>query len=1231
LALLNKITKFLVTVIATVFVVHTTTAQMEFVENKGQWDSKVNFKADFSSGSFFLENKGFMVNLHKPEDLKLLSEVQHGHSNVSATASSYNKTSAAARPPLNNDETVVTVHSHAYRVNFLGGNANAQAIPDKVVATHNNYFLGNDKSKWASNCKVYQAVTYKNVYPNIDVRYYTESGNLKYDLIVRPGGNPNAIAMRYDGVDKLEVKSKELIIGTSVGSVKELYPYTYQAAKGKRESVECKYAVRDNVVTFKVNNYSAQETLVIDPSLIFASFTGSVADNWGYTATPGPDGSFFAGGIAFGSGYRVSPGAYQTTYGLGVADGDLANGYDMAIFKFSADGSQRLYATYIGGSGNEQPHSMMADAQGNLVIAGRTNSNNYPDAPRARVGADFDIVITKLNAAGTAALGAVIIGGTADDGVNIRGKYVSPEGADATRRNYGDDARSEVILDGAGNIYLASCTQSNNFPVTPGALQATFGGGRQDGVILKFNPNLTSLLFGTYFGGSGDDACFALAINPVTGNLYVAGATTTLGKNPNIPNLPGSKVGVISGTNQGGDVDGFVTQLMSDGSAVIKTTYQGTSGNDLVYGIQFDRNGFPYIMGTTTGNWPVINSAYKDGVFPSGNHAKQFISKLQPDLSAYVYSTVFGTDSQVPNLSPVAFLVDRCENVYVSGWGGGINISKSFPSAGTSNMPLLNQIPGLPGPDGADFYFFVLEKNANKQFFGSHYGQNGGVGDHVDGGTSRFDANGIIYQAMCANCNGRATFPTTAGVWAINNGSANCNQAAVKIEMNFAGVGASVKATINGIIDTIGCVPVTVRFIDTLAKGKKYVWNFGDVSSPQNDTVTFAPNNSTQHTYKQVGTYRVMLISIDSGTCNIADTAYVTVKVGNNVVNPDFSFVKLDSCNSLRYQFTNLTTATLPNYTDKTFIWDFGDGSKNVVSGFGTRIYTFPSVGSYTVTLLVDDTTFCNTPASKPKMVRINPNVKAIFNTSNRGCVPYTAVFENTSLGGTDWVWQFDDGTVFSTGFEPTYTFNTVGSYNVRLIATDTSTCNKVDTSAYFTITVYPIPTAGFTWSPNPPIENTKTNFTNLSIGATRYLWDFGDGETSTEVNPAYQFNKTDTFNVVLYAFNDAKCVDTFAERVPILIRPLLDVPNAFTPGRFLGSDYNNGIVKVVGFGIGKMNWKIYNRWGQVVFATNSRRQGWDGTFKGVLQPLDVYAYTLDVEFTDGQKLRKTGDITLLR
>jgi gliding motility-associated-like protein len=722
------------------------------------------------------------------------------------------------------------------------------------------------------------------------------------------------------------------------------------------------------------------------------------------------------------------------------------------------------------------------------------------------------------------------------------------------------------------------------------------------------------------FGGGGDDACFVVSINPLTGNLYVGGATTS-------NDLPGNKIGAMTPSFQGGVCDGYVTELKSDGSAIIKTTYQGTAGADLVYGLKFDNFGYPYIMGTTTGSWPVVNAVF------SNNGGKQFICKLQPDLSGYVYSTVFGTNSAVPNLSPIAFLVDRCQNVYVSGWGGGLNISKGYSSAGTNGLPEVSPLASIPPADGKDFYFFVMEKNANSQLFGSHFGEgnNASLGDHVDGGTSRFDANGVIYQAICAckTQSGTSTFPTTPGVWSINNRSSECNEAVVKIEMNFAGVGASVKASVAGIIDTIGCVPLKVDYIDTLAKGKMYIWDYGDPTNTKKDT-TYAPNNSTSHVYNQVGTFRLMLIAIDSSTCNIADTAYIHVKVGNNQVIPNFTFLKLDSCSSLRFRFDNTTTAALPVYTNQSFIWDFGDGSPRIRSGLTSQIHTFPGTGTYNVRLIVEDTVFCNSPDSITKQLRISPNVKAKFLTPSRGCVPYAAVFDNQSDAGISWIWEFGDGT-FSTAFKPSHVYSQVGSYNVRLIANDSTTCNKSDTSAYFTITVYPLPTADFTWAPNPPVENTKTVFTNLSVGATRYVWDFGDGTTSTDVNPVHLYNKTDTFRVKLTAFNDADCADDTLHLVPIIIRPLLDVPNAFTPGRFSGSSYNNGIVKVEGFGIAKMKWVIYNRWNQVMFSTSDLQQGWDGTFKGVLQPMDVYVYSLDVEFSDGKKLVKTGDITLLR
>ncbi len=1196
-------------------------AQLEFIENKGQWDARVAYKSEMATGAFFIEKSGFSVVLHQADDLKAFYAFMHGHI---SNDSNNNEASGATRmdhsiPPKTDG---VQLRSHAYRVHFVGASPTAFATGEKALNNYNNYFIGNDKNSWQSQCKIFQAVTVKNIYPNIDVRYYSDAGTLKYDLIVHPGGNVHQIALQFDGVDQLATKNKELIIGTSVGEVKELFPYTYQLDKVGRTPVQCSYEVKGRVVKFKVKNADPSATLIIDPSLIFCSFTGSAADNWGYTATPGPDGSAFAGGICFGTGYPISLGAFSQSFNGGVQE-DVNGPYDIAIIKFSVDGVRRLYATYLGGSGNEQPHSMICDARGNLVIAGRTTSPNFPvtNTLLNNNGGGSEIFVTKLNAAGSAIIGSMKVGGTGDDGVNIKPKYTplgvpnQNDGAYETRRNYGDDARSEVILDGANNIFLASCTQSSDFPVTGSAFQKTFGGGRQDGVIIKFTPTVSGVLFSSFFGGAGSDACFVAALNPLTGNLYVAGGTTSL-------SLPGTAPGVVYPTYRGGVTDGFVTELTPNGNAIITTTFAGTAGNDLVYGVQFDKFGFPYIMGATTGNWPVINATYSD------NGGKQFIAKLQPNLSGFVYSTVFGTNSPSPNISPVAFLVDRCQNVYVSGWGGKFNNERQYPNSTTRGMRVTGDAI-KSSTDGGDFYFFVLEKDARSQLFGSFFGQSGGFDDHVDGGTSRFDGNGIIYQAICANCGGPTSagfFPTTPGVWASVNSSPNCNEALVKIEMNFGGVGASVKATIDGVIDTVGCVPLTINFTDTLAKGKQYIWDYGDPLSPKRDT-TFAPNNGTSHTYNQIGTYQVMVISIDSFTCNVSDTAFIRVRVADNKVSPNFIAAKIPPCNNLAYIFTNTTTAANNNFSPNSFLWDFGDGTPPVRAGTNSITHTYPAVGTYNVNLLIDDSSFCNAPAFINKQVRLAVQVKAQFETLDKGCAPYSAVFNNTSLGGTDFVWNFGDGTS-STEIAPTHLYATAGPYQVTLTATDTTTCNKVDATS-FLVTVYPVPTVFFTASPNPGPENTPTQFANTTMGATSYLWDFGDGETSTATNPTYQFTASGTYNVCLQASNAAGCKDTFCLDVVANISPLVDVPNAFTPGKF----GTNGVIKVEGFGIGKMNWKIYNRWGQVVFSANNKSNGWDGTFKGASQPMDVYTYTLDIEFTDARrtKYRKTGDITLLR
>jgi gliding motility-associated-like protein len=122
-------------------------------------------------------------------------------------------------------------------------------------------------------------------------------------------------------------------------------------------------------------------------------------------------------------------------------------------------------------------------------------------------------------------------------------------------------------------------------------------------------------------------------------------------------------------------------------------------------------------------------------------------------------------------------------------------------------------------------------------------------------------------------------------------------------------------------------------------------------------------------------------------------------------------------------------------------------------------------------------------------------------------------------------------------------------------------------------------------------------------------------------------YNTAGSYRVCLIAFNQYGCSDTSCQQVTAIVTPVVDVPNAFTPN----GDGANDVVFVRGYGIDKMSWRIYNRWGQLVFVSTNINFGWDGRFKGALQPQDVYVYTLSVQFTDGTKYSKKGDITLLR
>ncbi len=946
----------------------------KFTENKGQWESPIHFRLDLHQGEVCFEKSSILFNLHQsPLEDEKTTNGGHHHT-------------------LQN-----SFKGHAYRINLLGSNS---VIPqgENLHEGCTNFLLGNDKSKWKSNVLSYSQIYYPNVYEHITLKFEGKGDDLKYEYIVAPNGNTDDIVMDYEGVESIKLKNESLIIALSIGTVKELKPYSYQVINGKKVEVASKFVLKNNSVSFEFpNGYDKTKELIIDPTLNFATMTGSTADNFGFTATYDVQGNFYGGGIVLSSfTYPTSTGAFQSTYGGNV---------DIAITKFNPTGTAIVYSTLLGGSECEQPSSLVVNSLGQLVILGTTSSStDYPLTNGAYSstfgggtainfagnGTNFangsDIILTILNANGTALIGSTFFGGSGNDGLN----NVNP-----LQYNYGDQFRGEVVVDAQNNVYIASTTQSSDFPVTAGVSQSALS-GPQDGIVAKFNPTLTSLIWGTYLGGNSGDAAYSLFLD-ANNSPYVSGGTTS-------SNFP-TTAGALHNTALGGIADGWIAHLNPNGTAILAATYIGTSAYDQAYFVASDVSGNVYTVGQTTGNYPTTAGAF------SNANGQQFIHKLNPSLSTTIAAAKFGTGASQINISPTAFLVDICERVYVAGWGGDDNGGSTLAGGNTTGLPTTaNAIQSTT--DGSDFYFFVLENNFATQLYGSFYGGFGSI-EHVDGGTSRFDPRGVMYEAVCASCGSTNGFPTTPGVYGpLNNGSdsfgnVRCNYGGIKISFEITDVNVGLAASPNA----TGCAPFTVNFTSSSNGADLYQWDFNDGGAT---SIAAAPS----HTFQNPGTYQVRIIGTDTNACpgvTIADTAFLTIIVSSGTVLAGADQTTCaGSCITL-----NATGAT-------TYTWTPVTGLSNPTSATPTAC---PAV---TTTYIVTGTSnSCTDTDTVTVFVTTPPNVSASNDTTI--CVGGTAQLNAT--GGLSYSWSPATGLSNASIANPTASPSTTTTYIVSVTA----------------------------------------------------------------------------------------------------------------------------------------------------------------------------------------------------
>ncbi len=1223
-----------------------------FIENNGQWNENVKYKAEINGGYLYLEQNQLTYNFF---DENGLQEYFHAH-NQREPKTGLNK-----------------LKCHSYQVKFIGGNTK-NLKPDKKQVTYYNYFLGVDKTKWASNVFSYELINYSSLYNGVDLVFYTSQESLKYDFIVQPNSNPSQIKFEYKGVNSINLSKGRLQIKTSVNKIIEEKPYAYQLINGEQVEVTCNYTLVNGVVGFEFpNGYDSSKELIIDPTLIFSTFSGSTSNNFGYTATFDRDGFLYSGSTAFGAGYPTTVGAYDISFNAGIVD--------VAISKYDTTGTSMIYSTFVGGTSDELPHSMITNSNDELFVYGTTSSLDFPYTTGCYdsvfnggtalnltngLGVNFingsDIFVFRLSNAGNNLMASTLIGGSGNDGLNSTT-------ANNLRYNYADEVRGEIEIDKNNNIYVVSCTRSLDFPVSSGAFQQVHGGSDLDGLIFKMDNKLSTLIWSSYLGGNGDDAAYSVALDR-NDNAYVAGGTNS----NNFIKSPKA----IDTSFTGVRADGFITKINITGSTVLASTYYGTDAYDQIYFIELDRRDSVYVFGQTD---KMDSSFIKNAGYFTFNSG-QFVTKMSPNLDTIEWSTVFGSGGGGPNISPTAFLVDVCNKIYLSGWGGTTNLFGTTNNAiATTGMDVTTGAY-QSSTDGSDFYLMVLESDASNIFYGSFFGGNQSA-EHVDGGTSRFDRNGKMYQSVCAGCGGNSDFPIfpSPGAHSDTNGS-SCNNAVFKFDFNLPITIADFNH------NPVSCLGDTTFFTNRSLRGTSFQWFFGDGTG----SIAYSPF----HVYTNPGNFTVTLIVSDTSACNFSDTIRKQVTI---LSDSSWMLTNDTICDSSFKQIGFLPS----NNPTITYNWSPSIGlsdstiSNPIASPFNTTTYQLlisNGICTDTISLTVvvtklqllvpNDTTLCvtgtpisitantlgttsvyqwssnplfsdtiNTSLSNP-ILTVSPSVSTTYyiRVGSNGCFLEDTIRVNVftsqfTITGPDAV-CFGDTFQLSVSSNSTDSLSYNWSPNPEIITGDFTpaiTTSPNGTTIYtVTITnpqgcvialtkrvyVSPLPTLalGATADKDTIFEGQSVQLYSLPNGFS-YSWSPSSTlNNSTFQNPIATPSRTTTYRVRV---TDTGCVRTATITIYLIDvvcgPPDLYIPNAFTPN----GDGDNDELLVRGNNITKMTLRVYHRWGEKVFETSNLNEGWDGTYKGKECDPAVFVYYLDIECKGGETYQEKGNVSLIR
>lgn len=509
-------------------------AEMKFTENKGQWNDHIQFTSERNGLITTVTKSGIYFDFFNREHSKTIGNV------------------------------IKLELSNSNNLNFLPQNKSSETY---------NYFIGNDKSKWITDVKRYSKLVANNVYEGIDLAYYIENNNPRYDFIVEPYANPENISISFKGVKDINLTNEEVELITENIVINNTSLFAYQFVNNTKNKIACDFILDGNNIRFKMGEYDKSKPLIIDP-LVYSSFYGASGDEIPSNIKFIDDTSFLLIGNTTSADFKTTTGAYDVEYGDRV---------DAFVTKFNIINSEYIpeFTTFIGSLEYDNAIDCLIEKDF-ILVTGVTESPDFPTmkAIKSVHGGGKDIFITSLSLDGKNILQSTFYGGLGDDEVVKVSKI-----------------RNNVLL------FLGSTT-SNNIQTIAGPPSNKYKNGT-DILLFTLQPDRTAVTMSTYIGGQLEDVPTDMYIAPSTDYIYLTGYTTSSASgSTDFPVAPPKKFGqggTYDAISNGGK-DAFAMVLTPNAQNIYISTFLGGDGDDIGKGIWSDANQNIFVVGETYNN-----------------------------------------------------------------------------------------------------------------------------------------------------------------------------------------------------------------------------------------------------------------------------------------------------------------------------------------------------------------------------------------------------------------------------------------------------------------------------------------------------------------------------------------------------------------------------------------------------------------------------------------------------